>query len=289
MLSLSKYEFENPKEHFTVRIQSPWSPDAFCKCQFPEWAYVAMSEFCLLGYLGAEATHLQPLEFPAVAVSPDGSSVSYALEYPTGVAFSASMAACGADTLEMELKVTNRSKRFFPGIDFAACLNLTGMGVEFASIDHSLKIFVGERGHLCFNELHYSDGKPLAENEKMYARLSVEGTPGVYEKLWCNGAWTHYDRQILEKARLPFIARKSAEAERFVGVFWPRARYIMSNSGLACIHADPTIPNCPSAEEVALHGRIIFHEGDVQSLVERVERELAELSSKDRVWKKWHI
>jgi len=56
ILSLSKYEPGNPNEHFTLKIQSPWSAQAFCKYQFPEWAFIAMSEFCLLGYIGKAAS-----------------------------------------------------------------------------------------------------------------------------------------------------------------------------------------------------------------------------------------
>jgi hypothetical protein len=289
MLSLSKFEPENPGEHFTITIHSPWSEGAFCKYMFPEWAFAAMSEFCLLGYIGRDASHLQPREFPQMRISPEGSSASYALDYPSGVSFGASAVVTSPDTVEMEVKVTNRSKRFFPGVDFAACLNLIPMGEEFASIDHSLKVFTGEKDMLSFNDLHYAGGSAVPESERTYARISVKGTPGVYEQSWSNGVWRRSCRLILEKAGMPFIARKSATTDRFVAVFWPKARYVMSNSGLACIHADPTVPNCPGGEEVALHGRIIFHEGDAGSLRRRIEGELAELSRKDRVWKHWHV
>ena len=63
----------------------------------------------------------------------------------------------------------------------------------------------------------------------------------------------------------------------------------MSNSGLACIHTDVTVPHCPGGEEVSLHGRIIFHEGDMQSLLERIEKELDELSLKDKLCSEWHV
>ncbi len=289
MLLLSKYEPGNPNEHFTLKIQSPWSAEKFCKYQFPEWAFIAMSEFCLLGYIGKAASHFQPRAFPEMSFSPDSMSAWYVLEYPSQVRFNARVAVVAADTIEMELTLANQADRFFPGIDFHACLNLSPMGEEFADVNHSLKVFMSSGGLSSFHDLHWADGRPLTEDEKRYAKMSVKGSAGVYEKVWSNGTWKEYDKLILEKSSLPVIARKSACANRFVAVFWPRARYVMSNSDLACIHADPIIPNCPGRDEVSLHGRIIFHEGDVQSLFERTEKELAELSLKDKVWTQWHV
>jgi len=147
-IALSKFEPENPDEHFTIRIQSPWSDDQSCKYMFPEWAFVAMSEFCLLGYLGPRCTHLQPWVFPELGFDRDGATASYSLEY---------------------------------------------------------------------------------------------------ENFWSNGEWTEYAKPILEQIDPAFIACKSATADRFVATCWPRARTVLSNSGLACLHADPTVPNVPSS------------------------------------------
>lgn len=290
MLALSKYEPGNANEHFTLSIGSPWSQRRFCKLQYPEWAYVALSEFCLLGYTGERASHLRPEEFPALAVSEDGRRASYALDYPTGVRFAARVDLVGDDTVEMELKTINGADAYFPGIDFMPCFLLVGMGEEFSSIDHSLKLFQSTDGLLTFDDLHHGEGRPLteAEKESYRVKIPVENTVGTYGPRWLNGVWGASEMPVRETAALPFIARKSAGADRYIAVFWPRARYIFSNSELACLHADVTVPNCPAGEEVSLHGRIVFHEGDVDSLVTRVGKELEELSGKDNVWAEWH-
>ena len=142
MLRLSKYQPGNPNEHFTINIHSPWAESQTCKFMFPEWATIAMSEFVLLGYIGKGASHLLPVEFPELRFTEDGLSASYSVEYETGVILEASVSIVNADMAKMQLKVTNHAKRFFPGIDFTACLNLTDMGEEFSGADPRLKLFV---------------------------------------------------------------------------------------------------------------------------------------------------
>ena len=112
----------------------------------------------------------------------------------------------------------------------------------------------------------------------------------MYGNCWCNGVWTeHTTTPILEKAKLPFIARKSASDDRFVAVIWSHGRTILSNNVLACLHADPTLPNCPSNEEIVINGAILFHEGDLTSLVNSVEKTYQGLKEKDKICETWHI
>ena len=259
------------------------------KYQFPELAYIAMSEFCILGYMGKECTHLYLENFPKLSFTEDGSLASWSVTYPTGVTLSGKVAVVSESVIETQVKVVNKSKRYFPGIDFTACLQLTEMQDEFSSIDHKLKYFLSTDGVKTFDELHHKDSKCFEEAEKMYLKLSVAGTSGVYKEQWANGEWTKYSRPVLEQAELPFIARKSNLHDRYVAVMWPRGRTILSNSGLACLHADPTVPNCPSGEEVSVHGAILFHQGDLASLMKTTQQLCQSLTKKDKVWKKWHI
>lgn len=256
---------------------------------FPEWANIALSELILLGYIGKDATHLLPLEFPELQFAEDGLSASYAVKYPTGVTLEASTRVISADLVKMELTVTNRAKRFFPGIDFTACLNLIDMGEEFSGPDPGLKIFTANGALTSFDCLHHPDGRELSMAEKAFVAVPVQGSVGCYENFWSNGVWTRNRQPVIEKASLPFLARKSADDDRFIAICWPRARFIMSNIKLACLHADPTVPNCPSGEQVSINGAIIFHQGSPESLVRRITQELESLAKEERVWTEWHI
>lgn len=290
MIKLTKYKSDSWNEHFTIKIQSPWSEDHFMKYQFPEWAYIAMSEFCLLGYIGKKSTHLQPKKFPDICFTKDGSKAWWSLTYPTNVTLEGEVAVVSEKIIETRLRIVNRAKRYFPGIDFCTCLNLLEMGENYNSTDPGLKYFVSTEGLKTFDQLHHENGRELTDEERGFVKFSVAGTAGVYGNYWSNGVWTeHTTTPILEKAKLPFIARKSASEDRFVAVIWSHGRTILSNNVLACLHADPTLPNCPSNEEIAINGAILFHEGDLTSLVNSVEKNYQELKEKDKVWKTWHI
>ena len=260
------------------------------KYQFPEWAYIAMSELCLLGYIGEKSTHLQPQQFPDLSLAEDGLKAGWSLTWPTDVTLEGEVAVVSERKIETRLRIVNRAERYFPGIDFCSCLNLLDMGEDYNSPDPTLKYFVSTEGLKTFDTLHHENGRALTDIENGFMNLSVAGTPGVYRNYWSNGVWTeHAATPLLEKAGLPFIARKSASHDRFVAVIWSHGRTILSNNILACLHADPTLPNCPSGEEVAIHGAILFHEGDLASLVENAEQQLQELKAKDNVWKTWHM
>jgi hypothetical protein len=290
MLKLAKYDSGNSNEHFTLKIQSPWSKNHFMKYQFPEWAYIAMSEFCLLGYTGKESTHLQPKQFPDLCFNKEGSKAWWSLTYPTNVTLEGEVAIVSENKIETKLSIVNRAKRFFPGIDFCTCLNLLEMGEDYNSTDPALKYFVSTEGLKTFDQLHHESGRALTDEEKGFWKFSVAGTAGVYKNYWSNGVWTeHSTTPILEKAKLPFIARKSASKDRFVAVLWSHGQTLLSNNVLACLHADPTLPNCPSGEEVTINGAILFHEGDLASLCTCAENTYHDLKEKDKVWETWHI
>jgi hypothetical protein len=290
MIKLSKYKPDSGNEHFTLNIQSPWSDNHFLKYQFPEWAHIAMSELCLLGYIGEKSTHMPPQQFPDLCFADDGLKAWWSLTWPTQVTLEGEVAVVSERKIETRLRIVNRADRYFPGIDFCNCLNLLEMGDDFNSPDAALKYFVSTEGLKTYDELHHESGRLLTDAEKGFVNLSVAGTPGVYRNTWSNGVWTeHTATPVLEKAQLPFIARKSASQEQFVAVIWSHGRTLLSNDVLACLHADPTLPNCPSGEEVAIHGAIVFHEGDLPSLAASAEQHLQELKAKDNVWKTWHI
>ena len=123
-----------------------------------------------------------------------------AVDYPTGVRFAARIDTAGDDTVEMELTTANGAQRYFAGIDFMACLGLIGMGDEFASVDHSLKLLQSSDALISFDDLHHSDGRPLTESEKAsyHVKIPVENTVGTYGARWINGVWRASETPVRE-------------------------------------------------------------------------------------------
>lgn len=290
MLNLKKYAPMQENQWFTIAVDTPWEGAGQCSYMFPEFAYIAMSEFRLLSYSGPRPPyppHMLPVQFPELEFTDGGKKAGYSLRYDAGVKVEARMEVVGPNVVEMTLTLQNDSEQYFPAIDFTNCLNLTGMGPEYASIRSDLKLFWSEQGLASFNDVHYRDGRPLTSEDKQYVMLHVKGTP-EYIATWANGGW--YDRTGIrkrEEALMPFLARKAESCDRYVATCWPSASTLLSNSGLACMHSDVTLPNCPSGAVTQLHGCILFHEGDQASFIERICALNRRLASHDLVPEPW--
>jgi hypothetical protein len=290
MINLRKYKPEAPDQWFTVEITPPWEDAGTCAYRFPEFAYIALSEFRLLSYNGPNPPHpphMMPVEFPTFQFSDDGSGAWYSLRYESGVELEARIEAAATDTVELTLTVNNRSCQYFPGIDFVNCLEMTEMGTEFSSIRHDLKLFWSDHGLESFANLHWRDGRPLTLQDKMKVHMHVAGTP-EYLQMWANGGWVDMSEyRPQEEAFMPFLARKAQSSDRYVAVLWPRASTLLSAADIACLHGDVTVPNCPPGETVRLHGCIVLHEGSEAGFIERMQSTNDELAAKDVIPPVW--
>ncbi len=80
-------------------------------------------------------------------------------------------------------------------------------------------------------------------------------------------------RLVEEVADPPLIAiRDKVHADRWLATVWQPARVLFCNPQNPCFHSDPMIPDCPANDSVTVHGVVLFHQGSIEGLVERVER-----------------
>ena len=79
-------------------------------------------------------------------------------------------------------------------------------------------------------------------------------------------------RIVEEIADPPVIAvRDEFHEDRWLATIWQPSRVLFCNPQNPCFHSDPSIPDCPPRDSVRVHGVVLFHQGSIESLIERVE------------------
>lgn len=76
---------------------------------------------------------------------------------------------------------------------------------------------------------------------------------------------------VLE-ADIPFIARKHRTKERYIGLLWNAAATGAANPRHPCMHINPVLPVCPAGTSVKIEGMVLFHDGDMESLVAKAKQ-----------------
>lgn len=75
------------------------------------------------------------------------------------------------------------------------------------------------------------------------------------------------DNKIL---RQPVAGARIEGSNRWVLTSWERCRRAWGNPPCPCFHSDPVLPDCAPGEEVRIHGRLWFYEGeDIESQLPR--------------------
>ena len=65
--------------------------------------------------------------------------------------------------------------------------------------------------------------------------------------------------------------RDKDHADRWFTTIWQPSRVLFCNPQNPCFHSDPSFPDCPARDSITLHGVVLFHQGSIEGLVERVE------------------
>ncbi len=79
-------------------------------------------------------------------------------------------------------------------------------------------------------------------------------------------------RIVEELASPPVIAvRDKDHPDRWLATIWQPSRVLFCNPQNPCFHSDPSIRDCPAQDSVTVHGVVLFHEGSIEGLLERVE------------------
>jgi hypothetical protein len=69
------------------------------------------------------------------------------------------------------------------------------------------------------------------------------------------------------------VAVAYPDGKHVMGLAFPKPRYILSNWGIPCVHADPTWPECAPGARVSVHGKVYLIEGTLDDLWSRYCRD----------------
>jgi len=115
-----------------------------------------------------------------------------------------------------------------------------------------------------------------AENEiRSHINWGVNVKGGPDNRTLNDIGWFRGDspgRIVDEVADPPLIAIGDKDhADRWLATIWSPSRVLFSNPQNPCFHSDPSIPDCPPHDSVAVYGMVFFHQGSLDGLLERVE------------------
>jgi hypothetical protein len=136
-----------------------------------------------------------------------------------------------------------------------------------------------------FSDPHY---------ERTWIHTESGWTPAARDRGPMNPRWTLYpleggpdmeqqpDPQVWGISGLVgdegLIAIEASGGERFMALAWENPAMLMNNAMIPCVHADPMWPPVPDGDEATVKGRIYFHVGSLDGLLERYVRDFGHLA-----------
>ena len=253
----------DPDLPYFIEIHSPWDPDDYVAVNYPE--HFATSQGMLMHHRSDIETPYRQTKPVQWEIGEDGRRAGYTCEFENGLVFSVEL--CSTDReVTQSIRLRNGSDRPLTHLRPTLCARLDGWR-EFGNADN-------KPAHL---DRTYAliDGK-LTAMSQVWASIPQERKQIGEGRVWpgCNVRGQRYQNDNWyiadHECDAGFIAVRSKERERYVAIFWPKCRLVFTNTNCPCIHADPELPDCAVGEEVSLSGEVIFHEGSLQSLVERL-------------------
>ncbi len=131
------------------------------------------------------------------------------------------------------------------------------------------------RAQICFASQSAED---FASKELEDVKVPLGGEMSAITSAKEVGSWGGLKRYLpvkgipnpdkLTPVDIPFISLVNRSGDRAVGLTWQGVKYLTTNGELACIHADPSFPDCAPGETVTARGRIVFGGGSAKDLLE---------------------
>ncbi len=264
-LRLGAYEGEQISDTHLLRVYSPWNATQYLSLNFPEHCWG--TGLPNIGHMSDEAI-TTPWRYNA-----DSSEAVLEKTPRPGVTYR-SRATLDSMAVRLEMVIENKSDSAISDIRTLVCLRPDQMaGFVFQSYR---TVYVWVDGHPKNIELGTSyDGK-MPRDLVVWA-LNVDGGPD--NRNFNDLGWFRTNkapgRIVNERAWPPLIALRHFDNPRlWIATIWNPSRMVSANPSTPCIHSDPLPADCPPGETVSAQGLVLFHEGDLDGLLERARREM---------------
>jgi hypothetical protein len=179
--------------------------------------------------------------------SPDCRRIAYGFTPRPGVNVTARAERTAADRVGCSFEADNRSDTPVPAAELMLCLVLGAMPGFDAEESESYLVI--------------RNGLPVSLGEGLTMRRW-----GIRDRGGAVASATD------PPADLPVVIRRHRTEPRFIAVCWPAGVGGAVNPRHPCMHIHPVLPACPPAETVRIPGEVLFHEGTLAALLERLMR-----------------
>jgi len=265
-IRLGAYEGTRTDATHLIRIYSPWYPGQYLSINFPEHCW---------GKGLPNVTHMSqtPITTPW-RYNADSTEAVFELQARPGVIYR-SRARVDSMAVRLSLEIENKSDSAITDVRTLICLRPDQMA-SFKEHSYDMTwVFVGGRPAHMDTDTHY-DG-PLPEGHAPSWALRVAGVPDSLD--FSGLSWFTPGggpgRIVQERAQPPLIAlHERGNEKRWLATIWQPAKLVFSNPSIPCIHSDPLPPDCPPGQTVRVKGMVLFHDGDIESLLVRARKEM---------------
>lgn len=266
-IRFSEHEQDERFFPFFVRISSPWDPQQYVLIECPEhfnsdsgWILNHRRDIVLVHKM------VRPIEW---RFSPDGERAGYSYNFDDGMAFSLDLRADGS-LVHLSAEFTNGSPTAMNLLEPCFCVRLdpiAEMTTPEDKMDHLRRTFALCAGRpLSFADIRtgVAEEHQRANPGRIWTGCVVRGERREPEYWWLSKA---------HAADCGLIATESPQGGRWVAFTWERNRVLFTNINCPCIHSQPTFPDCQPGRVVRNHGKILFHEGTFDELLEALDIE----------------
>lgn len=232
-----------PYEHIAW-VSPSWPTQDYIWVDFPEAIFTSQGLVFL--------SHVNPSfptvfrDLPKISWHVTDDEIKYRRVLPSGIGFEGRLRIANSSTVRIELVIINDSSEPLENIKLQTCIFLRAIK-EFSDYTLDNKyVHLPDHGWVPY---------PKAQKTRT--------EKGSYHLGWRGGPLS---------ADLPVIAAISNSAERLLAMTWGNHTYsLVGNPNHPCMHADPSLPDLNRGDRACVEGQIVFHEGSLDSLEDRLQ------------------
>lgn len=258
----------DPKRAYLIEIRSPWDAKDYLTIDYPEHFLSDQGSIMVYDTPTRGLKFTDPFRWQ---ISGDGREAGYDCRFENGLRFSVLLKHKGCEVTQ-EVRICNGSTESLKKMQLILCLSLDSWREfentddKMAHLDRTYTIVDGEIVSMrqlweTITEEQKQRGKQIGDERVGCVGCNVKGQRRK------NNDWNIAPRQC----DAGFIAVRSKQRSRCIAISWPKCRKVFTSINTPCIHADPELSDCPPGEEVSAAGRIIFHDGDLPSLIDSLQ------------------
>ena len=234
-----------PYEHIAW-VKPPWMTNDYIWLDFPEAIFCSQG-LLYLSHLSPRFPQVYPNE-PKVLWNIDSYGISFERTLPNNITFGGSLKKADITTVDLTLYIHNGSQKDITDILLQTCAFLRH-SKEFSEFTADNKfVHLPDHGWVPF---------PKAQEMKL--------ENGKYRLGWRSGPKSADLPVMVTKAR-PEVPG-APETNHMTALTWEENTYsLVSNPNHPCMHADPFFPDLEPGQSAEIHGRLIFHKGNIEEL-----------------------